>query len=293
MICNMCPRRCGADRKKSIAAGKCNSPSNMLISRADLHFWEEPAISGKNGSGTIFFSGCNLGCRYCQNVEISRGGRGASVSASQLCDIMCALEKKGACNINFVTPSHYVHEIIRALKLYKPSVPVVYNCGGYESLSCIKALDGLVDVFLPDLKYSDAELSKTLSDAEDYFETACAAIKQMFLQTGKAVYDENGMIIKGTIVRHLILPGHVKNTFGVLKWLKNEIPEVTVSVMSQYFPAVNIADMPEMNRPISAHELERVIRYMERHEMENGWVQDRESADKKYVPPFSDVIDIL
>lgn len=284
----MCPRRCGAVRQKGVPGGMCNSPSDMLITRAELHFWEEPAISGPQGSGTVFFSGCSLGCRFCQNVEISRGMRGQSVTPDELTDIMRALEDKGAHNINFVTPSHYAHGIIKALNKYKPSVPVVYNCGGYESISVIKALDGLVDVFLPDFKYSDNKLASALSGAYDYFEKAAAAISQMYLQTGKAVFDDNGLILKGTVVRHLVLPGHVMNTFGVLRWLKNNLPDVTVSVMSQYFPAVSIPDMPEMNRPITEHELDRVMKFMEKHGMENGWLQDRESADKKYVPEFFD-----
>ncbi len=288
MICSMCPRKCGAARGENKPGGRCASPSNMMIARADLHFWEEPAISGKNGSGTVFFAGCCLGCAYCQNHEISGGGRGQSVSAERLAEIMRLLEERGAHNINLVTPTHYVHEIIRSLKLYKPSVPVIYNCGGYESVKAIKALEGLVDVFLPDMKYSERSLAEALSEAGDYFDVAAAAIKQMFSQTGPAVFDEDGMIKSGTVVRHLILPGHVKNTFGVLNWLRKELPEATVSVMSQYFPVRDIPEMPELSRKISGRELERVISYMEKHGMQNGWLQDRESADPSYVPAFAD-----
>ena len=266
--------------------GVCGAPELPKIARAELHFWEEPAISGTKGSGTIFFSGCPLKCVYCQNQQISRGGVGEIISVERLAELMRELEEKGAHNINFVTPTHYVHAIKAALSLYRPNIPIVYNCGGYESTETLKELEGLVDIYLPDLKYSDNALGKSFSKVGDYFETATAAITEMFRQTGAAEYDENGMLKRGTVVRHLILPGHVRNTIGVLKWLRDHLPQVTVSVMSQYFPIGEFPDYPELERRITEKEQERVLNFLEKNGMTNGWVQDLESADASYVPQF-------
>ena len=286
MLCKQCPRKCGAERKETQNGGVCGAPALPKIARAELHFWEEPAISGAKGSGTIFFSGCPLKCVYCQNQPISRGGVGEIVSVERLAELMRELEEKGAHNINFVTPTHYVHAIKGALKLYRPQIPIVYNCGGYESVETLKALEGLVDIYLPDLKYSDNALAQSFSKAGDYFETATAAITEMFRQTGAAQYDENGLLKRGTVVRHLILPGHVRNTIGVLKWLRDNLPEATVSVMSQYFPIGAFPEYPELERRITEKEQERVLNFLEKNGMTNGWVQDLESADASYVPQF-------
>ncbi len=287
MRCRECPRRCGAERGAD-TQGYCSSPQEMRIARAELHFWEEPAISGTRGSGAIFFSGCPLKCSYCQNIGISRGGRGFFATPKELSEIIRRLEDEGAHNINLVTPTHYMHAIIPALRLYKPKIPVIYNCSGYESISSVRALKGLVDVFLPDMKYSDAALAAELSDAPDYPAVAAAAVKAMYEQTGRAVFDGDGMILSGTVVRHLILPGHVRNTLGVLRWLKNELPDATVSIMSQYFPAAETKGHPELSRGITRAEQQRVFDYMEKLGMENGWVQSREAEERKYVPQFYD-----
>ena len=286
MLCKQCPRSCGAERKDRISGGVCGAPALPKIARAELHFWEEPAISGKNGSGTIFFSGCPLKCVYCQNQQISRGGVGEIVSVERLAGLIRALEEKGAHNINFVTPTHYAHAIKAALEIYRPQIPIVYNCGGYESVEALKELEGMVDIYLPDLKYSDNALAQNFSKAGDYFETATAAITEMFRQTGKAEYDGNGMLKRGTVVRHLILPGHVRNTIGVLKWLRDHLPEVTISVMAQYFPIGKFGEFPELERPITEKEHLRVLSFLEKNGMTNGWVQERESADASYVPEF-------
>jgi len=286
MRCNQCPRKCGAERLPEKNGGICGAPELPKIARAALHFWEEPAISGKNGSGTIFFSGCPLKCIFCQNQQISRGGVGEVISIEQLAKLMKGLEAQGAHNINFVTPTHYVHAIRSALELYRPRIPIVYNCGGYERAETLRTLDGLVDIYLPDLKYSDDVLSAELSGAKDYFPTATEAIREMFRQTGKAVYDKNGMLLRGTVVRHLILPGHIRNTIGVLKWLRDELPDVTISVMAQYFPIGKFPEHPELERNITKKEHERVLRFLENNNMTNGWVQDTESADASYVPKF-------
>jgi len=286
MRCDQCPRKCGAQREEYSSGGVCGAPLLPKIARAELHFWEEPAISGTNGSGTIFFSGCPLKCVFCQNQPISRGGVGQVVSVERLAELMRELEQKGAHNINFVTPTHYTHAIREALTIYRPAIPIVYNCGGYESVEALKELEGLVDIYLPDLKYSDDALAQSFSKAGDYFATATAAICEMFRQTGKAEFDENGMMTRGTVVRHLILPGYVKNTIGVLKWLRDHLPEVTISVMAQYFPIGKFPEHPELERPITAREHERVLSFLEKNGMTDGWVQDRESADASYVPEF-------
>lgn len=286
MICKQCPRRCGIERKPNVSGGVCGAPALPKVARAALHFWEEPAISGKNGSGTIFFSGCPLKCIFCQNQEISRGGAGEIISIERLAELMQKLEEEGAHNINLVTPTHYVHAIREALALYRPQIPIVYNCGGYERVETLRELDGLIDIYLPDFKYSDNTLARDFSKAEDYVETAQAALKEMFRQTGKAVYRPDGMLIRGTVVRHLILPGHVRNTIGVLKWLRDELPDATISVMSQYFPIGSFPDHPELERKITQKEQERVFRFLERNNITNGWLQDLESADASYVPQF-------
>lgn len=290
MLCDQCPRNCRIERSPQKSGGICGAPALPKVARAELHFWEEPAISGKNGSGTIFFSGCPLKCVYCQNSEISRGGVGEIITVERLAELIRDLEEKGAHNINFVTPTHYVHAIKAALSIYRPKIPIVYNCSGYEKVETLRFLEGIVDIYLPDMKYSDNTLAQKFSKAGDYFETATAAIREMYRQTGTALYDHEGMLQKGTVVRHLILPGHVRNTIGVLKWLRDELPEVTISIMSQYFPIGNFPDQPELERPITPKEQERVLHFLNKNHMTNGWIQDLESADASYVPQFYSVL---
>lgn len=286
MICKLCPRGCGVDRERAL--GHCMAPDIPRIARVSLHFWEEPVISGTSGSGTVFFSGCPLRCVYCQNREISRDGRyGAQMDENALAAVFQRLEKAGAHNINLVTPTHHAHTIVRALKKYKPRIPVIYNSSGYERVEMVDALRGLVDVYLPDMKYVDDALASRLSGVRDYAGIASSAIKAMRAQTGPAVFDENGMILRGTIVRHLVLPGHVKNSIGVLRWIKDELPPTPISVMSQYFPPCHLA-YEELNRTLRQQERARVLQYMLKHGLTLGWIQDRESATDIYVPQFFD-----
>ena len=238
--CNLCPRQCAAVRTPQSGNGFCRMPSEPLISRAALHKGEEPCISGDaecKGSGTVFFSGCTLRCKFCQNRQISRGPVGKAVSPARLADIFRELTEQGAANINLVNPTHYVEAIIKALSLYRPPVPVVYNSGGYECVETLRRLEGLVDVYLPDLKYLSADLSTALSGAADYAAVACLAVQEMVRQTGPMVLDERGMVVRGTMVRHLVLPGHTKESLKVIDWLAQHLPRgVYVSLMFQYTP---------------------------------------------------------
>ena len=282
MICRLCPRKCGVDRKKEL--GYCRSPYDPVLARAALHFWEEPCISGKNGSGTIFFSGCSMRCVFCQNSSISRKAEGKTVTPKELCEIMRRLEDLGAHNINLVNPTHYLHSIIDAVNMYKPKIPIIYNSGGYERISAIKALDGICDVYLPDYKYAESDIAKKFSDAPDYPEVAHEAIGEMIKQTGNPVYDDDQMIKKGTIIRHLILPGHVMNSIKVLKRI-SALPKTPVSIMAQYTPYNDLSRFPELNRKITKEELDRVERYVEKLGLD-GYIQSRKSASEKFIPDF-------
>ena len=218
MICTLCPRNCGAERTAEHGSGFCGMPAGLRVARAMLHRWEEPPISGTNGAGTVFFSGCTLRCCFCQNGSISAGGQGKDISTARLREIFDELIARGAHNIELVTPTHFLPWILPALEPKIP-VPVVYNCGGYEKVDTLRQLEGKVDIYLPDLKYADGALAKALSGAEDYFPTACEAIREMFRQVGRPVYDENGLMKQGVILRHLVLPGYLNNTRQVLDWI--------------------------------------------------------------------------
>lgn len=283
MYCKACPRSCNIDRENK--RGFCKSPLYPVICRAALHFWEEPCISGKNGSGTIFFKGCSLRCAFCQNYEISRDGEGKICSPERLAEIMRELVLQGAHNINLVNPTHFTYAIKETLKIYKPPVPVVYNSGGYDSVSSLKSLEGLIDVYLPDYKYADEKLSSELSGARDYPAAANEAIKEMIRQTGEAVFDEDGMMKRGTLIRHLILPGHVMNTLAVLRKIA-ELENPIVSIMAQYTPVTKVEGHPELSRKITSAELLRVKKYVEKLNL-NGYIQERESADEGYIPKFN------
>lgn len=286
--CMLCPRRCGAKREPRNGDGRCGMGTDPVVARAALHFWEEPCISGTRGSGAVFFTGCPLGCVYCQNYAISRERKtGRTVSARKLAEIFRNLAAKGAHNINLVTPTHFVPAILEALSLWKPTVPVVYNCGGYESLKTLRMLEGHVDIYLPDFKYADDSLAAALSGAADYAETAEAAIREMARQTGPAVYDGEGILQKGTIVRHLILPGHTRNSMAVLDWLAANLPQgVPVSLMAQYVPCGRAAEFPPMNRRITRREYKKVQDHLFGLDLD-GYVQERKSASKDYIPPFN------
>ncbi len=282
--CTLCPRACGARRQEK--AGYCKSGSAMRIARAALHHWEEPPISGERGSGAIFFTGCPLGCAYCQNGEISRmENPGKEISPKALYSVMQALIKQGAHNINLVTPTHFVPQIREALTLYKPPVPVVYNTSGYERVETLQSLSGLVDIYLPDFKYAESALAKSLSHAEDYPETALAAIKEMVRQAGAPVYDEKGLMQKGVLIRHLILPGHTKNSLASLKLIKERFPGIPVSLMAQYTPRRPVPGFPELSRPITRRELQKVQDFLFSLDLP-GFLQSRSAKGESYIPDF-------
>lgn len=285
--CTLCPRRCGAKRSSLSGNGRCGVGADAVVARAALHFWEEPCISGTRGSGAVFFTGCPLGCIFCQNYAISRKKQiGKTVSPDRLAQIFENLTAQGAHNINLVTPTHFVPAILEALSIHRPTVPVVYNCGGYESLETLKLLEGHVDIYLPDFKYAEGRLAAELSDAPDYPETAEIAIREMIRQTGPAEYDADGIMTHGTIVRHLILPGHTKNSIAVLDWLAQNLPEgVPVSLMAQYVPCGRAAEFPPLDRRITKREYEKVQDHLFSLGLD-GYVQERESASKSYIPPF-------
>jgi len=265
----------------------CQMGTLPKIARAALHFWEEPCISGTRGSGTVFFSGCALGCRFCQNAAISHGGFGKVISIEQLCDVFRMLEQQGAHNINLVNPTHFSHAVLRALEQYRPSIPVVWNSGGYDCAQTLQTLEGKIDVYLPDLKYIDPALAQAASGADDYFEHARTAILEMYRQTGDAVYDENGMLQRGVIVRHLVLPGHINHTLKLLEFCRDNLPRgIGISVMAQYTPMAEIAGMPELGRRLTAREYRRVESFLFLNDMTNGYMQELSSAKEEYVPPF-------
>jgi putative pyruvate formate lyase activating enzyme len=286
--CNLCPRHCGVDRRRE--TGYCGCGANIKIARAALHFWEEPCISGRRGSGTVFFSGCPLGCVYCQNHEISHGRKGKEISEERLAKIFVALQNEGAHNINLVTATPYVPEVIRAVKMARPAlrIPVVYNCGGYERVETIRALKDIVDVYLPDLKYRSGALAQRYSGAGDYFETATAAIEEMVAQTGGLEYDGEGMLIRGVIVRHLVLPGARGDSMAILNWMSEHLPKgkYLLSLMSQYTPATGLRGYPELSRRLTTLEYDSVVNEAVRLGLTDGFMQQRDSANTAYIPPF-------
>lgn len=290
-LCNLCPRRCRVAREYSIsdhgAVGFCRCGMLPIVSRAALHHWEEPCISGSRGAGTVFFAGCNLHCVYCQNYEIAELNKGIEISVKRLREIYFELIAQGAHNIDLVTPTHFTHAIYESLKDPLP-VPVVYNCGGYESVHTIRFLRKKVQIWLPDLKYSDSAAAARYSEAPDYFPVATAAIEEMFRQTGPYELDEKGLLKKGVIIRHLILPGQLKNTKGVIDYVADTFApgEVLFSLMRQYVPWGRAKDYPEINRRITDEEYEEAESYMEERGIEDGYVQQKESSDKAFIPAF-------
>ena len=286
-ICNICPRRCGIDR--DVTPGYCGMTSELRIARAGLHFWEEPVISGKSGSGTVFFSGCNLRCVFCQNYNISSGGSGKAITIERLQEIYQELIAKGAHNINLVTPTHYLEQIVKSLEK-SPGVPVVWNSNGYESVKNLRKLEGKVQIYLPDLKYADNQLAAKYSGAENYFETACAAIKEMYRQTGDFEFDADGMLKKGVIIRHLIMPGAVENSLKVIDYVsKNFTPgQVLFGLMRQYIPCGIVSEekFPEINRKVTDEEYQIVEDALFASGIEDGYVQDESSASSEFIPDF-------
>lgn len=284
--CELCPRKCHADRTR--AFGFCGGGNNIKLARAALHFGEEPCISGKNGSGAIFFSGCTLKCCYCQNYKISAENFGKEISVQRLSDIFLELQDKGANNINLVSATQYLPWVIKALNIVKHKllIPVVYNTSGYETYKSIDMLNGYVDIYLPDLKYKSSRLAKEYSFADDYFEVATEAIKQMFLQVGKPVF-ESDLLKKGMIVRHLTLPSARRDSIEIIKWLENNFKtdEIMVSLMSQYTPFYKSCEHKEINRRISTFEYNFVLDEVERSGFV-GYCQEKSSAKEEYTPQF-------
>ena len=280
--CSLCPRMCGADRTAG-TLGYCRCPDTALVAKAMLHKWEEPALAGSGGSGAIFFGGCTLGCKYCQNAAISGGAVGKAVDSRQLRAIMEKLISQGAENIDLVTPTHFLPTVLPALQPKLP-VPVVYNCGGYERAETLQELEGLVDIYLPDLKYADSTLAKALSGAADYFPVATAAIREMVRQTGPVQW-EGDKVIRGTIIRHLILPGCVDNSLRVLDWIGDTFApgEVLVSLMRQYTPMGGLR--APFDRPITDEEYDAVLSWMYLNALD-GFTQEADAADKGFIPDF-------
>lgn len=287
--CTLCPRNCKADRNSG-KTGFCGVDSTIYLARAALHMWEEPCISGKKGSGAVFFSGCGLRCCFCQNHDIAIGSRGLPITAERLSEIFLELQEKGAANINLVTGAHYVPQIVQALDMAGEKgmdLPVVYNSSGYEKLETLKFLEGYVDVYLPDMKYMESELAQKFSHAADYPETAKAAIGEMVRQTGKCEFGEDGYIRKGTIVRHLILPGHTRNSVKVLKYLHETYGDnIYISIMNQYTPVRTFDTCKELNRKVTKREYEKVLDAAVDMGIKNGFIQEGETASESFIPDF-------
>lgn len=284
MICNACPRGCNVDRQNTL--GYCKSPEKFKLARASLHYWEEPCISGKNGSGAIFFSGCNLGCVFCQNYEISHGCKGVEVSDDKLIDIMKRLVDEGANNINFVNPTHYSLQLLRVLEKYKPPVPIVYNTSGYDSVETLKMLDGAVDIYLPDFKYIRPEKALKYSKAEDYPQVAEEALAEMKRQVGEDVFDENGIMQRGMIIRHLVLPSNTNSSILALDYLAENFGDTYISVMAQYVPCGDLTEYKEINRPLTQREYDKVVNHIFDLGLQKIFVQELEAASDKFIPDF-------
>lgn len=286
MVCNMCPRKCNIDRSEK--AGFCGMNDKIKIARAELHFWEEPCISGTKGSGTVFFSGCPLKCVYCQNSDISSGGFGKEITVERLSSIFRELEEKGAHNINLVTPTHYSEQILEALKIYRPNIPIVYNCSGYESTETLKKFKNIVDIYLTDIKYFDSDVSEKYSKAKDYFEVTSEAVKEMIRQQPENIFDDNGIMIKGVIIRHLVLPLNLTQTRKILEWIKNNLSDnVIISLMSQYIPLGKACEHKEINRRLTTREYEKALDMFDEFGFENGFMQELSSSKEDFIPPFN------
>ncbi len=293
MKCSVCPRNCMADR--NISTGLCAVGENFKVARAAPHFWEEPCISGTNGSGTVFFSGCNLGCVFCQNYEVSHRAYGKDISETQLLKIFTSLIEKGVHNINLVTPTHYAPMLAKALEKFDSPVPVVWNSSGYEKVETLKMLEGLVDIYLPDIKYFDSAPALKYSAAENYFDYASSAVLEMFRQTGTLQTDENGIAKQGLIIRHMVLPGNISQAVKIFTWVSENLPiETHISVMRQYIPFGNAKDMPPINRQLSSREYSIVKEKIYALGFENCYFQSKDSADENFIPDFNlEGVDLL
>ncbi|MBQ9658676.1 MAG: radical SAM protein [Clostridia bacterium] len=287
--CEICPHKCSIDRTKG-KIGRCKSKDTIKIALYSTHNYEEPCISGEKGSGTVFFSNCNLNCVYCQNYEISQESRGKEITIEELAQIFLKQQEKDVENINLVTPTSYVPQIIEAIKLARKkglTLPIVYNTNGYENVETIKMLKGYVDIYLPDLKYYFESLGEKYSKVKNYFEIATKAIKEMVNQVGSPEFDERGMLKKGVIIRHLILPNETNNSKKVLKWIKDELGDkVLISVMAQYFPTYKAKEIENLNRKITQEEYDEVEDYLYSLELENGYIQELGEHEEEYVPTW-------
>ncbi len=288
--CTICPHNCGINRTNN-QIGRCKSKDTVKIALYSTHNFEEPCISGKKGSGTVFFSNCNMNCVFCQNYEISQQGKGKEITIEELAEIFIKQQEKDVENINLVTPTSYVPQIIEAIKIARNKglkLPIVYNTNGYEKVETLEMLEGYVDIYLPDFKYSDNKLAKRLSKVDNYFEIATRALKEMYRQTGKAVFDDRGIMQKGMIIRHLVLPNQILNSRRVLKWINENMHDVYVSVMAQYFPTYKAKDIEDINRKLSKEEYEQIENYLYRLDLENGYIQELGEHEEEYVPKWDE-----
>jgi putative pyruvate formate lyase activating enzyme len=287
--CNICPHKCGVNRLNGIK-GRCKCDNKIKIALASVHNYEEPCISGKNGSGTVFFSNCNLNCIYCQNYEISQLGKGKEITIEHLAQIFIKQQEKNVNNINLVTPTMYVPQIIEAIKIARKkglNIPIIYNSNGYENVETIKKLNGYIDIYLPDLKYYSNEIAKKYSKIDNYFETAISAIKEMQKQVGNPILNEEGIIQKGVIIRHLILPHHLLNTKNILKYVKENFDENTyISIMAQYFPTYKAKEDKLINRKLTKKEYKEIENYLYLLNLKNGYIQELGEHEEEYVPNF-------
>ena len=286
--CEICPHKCNVNRENG-QIGRCKCNDKIKIALVSTHEYEEPCISGKNGSGTVFFSNCNLNCIYCQNYEISQLGKGREITIEELADIFIKQQEKGVNNINLVTPTMYAYQIIEAIKIARKNglgIPIIYNTNGYERVETIKALDGYIDVYLPDLKYYSDTLSKKYSNVDKYFEVATKAIKEMYRQVGRATFNEEGIIQKGVIVRHLILPNHLQNTKHILKWIKENLGDIYVSIMAQYFPTYKAKGDSLIGRKLTKKEYKEIENFLYTLDLQNGYIQELGEHEEEYVPEW-------
>ena len=286
--CTICPHNCGINRLNN-QIGRCKSKNIVKIALYSTHNFEEPCISGKKGSGTVFFSNCNMNCVFCQNYEISQQGKGREISIDELASIFIKQQEKDVENINLVTPTSYVPQIIEAIKIARNDglkLPIVYNTNGYEKVETLKMLEGYIDIYLPDFKYSYNELAKRLSKVDNYFEIVTEALKEMYRQTGKSIFNDDGIMQKGMIIRHLVLPNHILNSRRVLKWINENMHDVYVSVMAQYFPTYKAKDIDDINRKLTKEEYEQIENYLYRLDLENGYIQELGEHEEEYVPKW-------
>ena len=288
--CTLCPRNCHVDRTRG-QTGYCRQTDELVVARAALHMWEEPCISGEKGSGTVFFSGCSLGCVFCQNHNISKGLSGKKITIERLSDIFIELQGKGANNINLVTPSHFVPQIVKAISAARSKglqIPIVYNCSGYERTETLRLLEGYVDIYLPDLKYMDRKISKRYANADDYFDYASKAVREMVRQVGECTFDEKGIMRKGVIVRHLALPGYIEDSKNIIKFLHDTFGDaIFISIMNQYTPLAIVEKYPEINRKLTDEEYDELVDYAISIGVENGFIQEGETALESFIPEFN------